>query len=137
MLMLLKVSQLTQNAGKNEPVAKIASVISAMTRETDILGWYQADSTLGLMFTEMGSSVNSALIANKVTEALRETLTASQFTMVQTEVHLIERQPAQLLRRTPPASAVAQPRADLRSTWPRSVHFEPILQASAAVSFRK
>jgi|SRR4051812_24854590 hypothetical protein len=137
MLMLFNVSKASQEVAKGEPLAKIASAISASTRETDILGWYESGSTLGLMFTEIGSSVNSSLIADKVTQALRESLTDAQFAGVLSEVHLIERHLVQAVRRTPSASAVPQPRSHLRSTWARSVNFEPIMQASAAASCRK
>jgi hypothetical protein len=111
--------------------------VSKASQEVAILGWYESGSTLGLMFTEIGSSVNSSLIADKVTQALRESLTDAQFAGVLSEVHLIERHLVQAVRRTPSASAVPQPRSHLRSTWARSVNFEPIMQASAAASCRK
>ncbi len=53
-------------------VQPIADAIVACTRETDLLGWYDEEETLGLLLTELGEvdSRTSSIIAEKLGAAL-------------------------------------------------------------------
>ena len=51
----------------------IAAPIAAITRETDAVGWYHADSTLGILFTELGGAQAETarhIVVKKVQEAI-------------------------------------------------------------------
>jgi lipopolysaccharide/colanic/teichoic acid biosynthesis glycosyltransferase len=56
----------------SQMVQPIASAIVACTRETDMLGWYNTEETLGLLLTELGEvdSHTTAIIAKKLGAAL-------------------------------------------------------------------
>lgn len=53
-------------------VQQMANAIVACTRETDMLGWYDEEETLGLLLTELGEvdSDTSTIIAKKLSAAL-------------------------------------------------------------------
>src|ERR1700729_863976 len=58
-------------------LAKISSVLSASTRDTDVTGWYEDNCVVGVMFTEIAvedsSSIPGTIIA-RVTDTLRNNL---------------------------------------------------------------
>lgn len=77
---LLK-SILLREGGKQDTCHHILSVLSNSIRETDIRGWYENGSAIGLIFTEIGSadggSIGNALL-DKVRQLLQSKLTADQ-----------------------------------------------------------
>ena len=52
-MMLLNFDNFSQISEKREVIAKVQKVLFSSTRETDLKGWYQYDSVLGTLFTEM------------------------------------------------------------------------------------
>ena len=52
---------------------RVANAISACTRETDILGWYKQDLTLGLLMTEITCTdmATIALLTEKISLAIQ------------------------------------------------------------------
>ena len=82
LLMLLEVNGV---AGERECFLlnrKMISVLSPITRETDVMGWYKENSILGLLFTEVAvDEVNSvtAAIMNRVSKVLKVNLSPRQF----------------------------------------------------------
>jgi lipopolysaccharide/colanic/teichoic acid biosynthesis glycosyltransferase len=72
-------------------LAKISSVLSVSTRDTDVTGWYAHDCVLGVMFTEIAAedsaSIPSTVIA-RVTDTLRSNLVLEQFNRVRISFHV-------------------------------------------------
>jgi len=62
-------------------LSQVGAVLSSGIRETDIVGWFEAGSVLGFIFTEFGDSeitVAARVIETKVMEELRKAFKASQ-----------------------------------------------------------
>jgi len=80
-LMLLECTKLLRGGGQ-DALDKVLFALANSTRETDAKGWHQENSTIGVIFTELGSKANgkavvSALLS-KVTTALSSSLTINQ-----------------------------------------------------------
>lgn len=56
LLMLLNAEKLLVTKQSNRMLATIMSALSSPTRETDILGWYERNAVLGIIFTELHKS---------------------------------------------------------------------------------
>ena len=67
-LMLVDVRRSLGDAHKDRTVAKIATALTNATRETDILGWYEQNTLVGVIGTELGEAspkiVRERLLAN-------------------------------------------------------------------------
>jgi len=92
LLMLLEAAEVF---GEREPDGQMVSAVTAALagtiRETDLLGWYRQDRTLGVIFTEVNAAeVASAVEAlnAKVEEALRKRLEAEEIERIQISFHL-------------------------------------------------
>jgi hypothetical protein len=55
---------------------RVASALSTCTRETDVLGWYKQDVTLGLLMTEIActSMATVDLLTEKISSAVQHTV---------------------------------------------------------------
>jgi len=72
-------------------LAKILSVLSLSTRDTDVTGWYENDCVIGVMFTEIAASDRSSIpgtILARVTDTLRNNLAFEQFNRVSVSFHV-------------------------------------------------
>ena len=62
-------------------VSNLVSAISSTTRETDVLGWYERDVTLGLLMTEIGvvdpSTINT--IIEKISTAVQKAVSPEKY----------------------------------------------------------
>jgi hypothetical protein len=93
LLMLLDVNGLA--VGEKECFLlnqKMISVLSPITRETDVMGWYKENSVVGLLFTEVATEeVNSvtAAIMNRVSKILKTNLSSRQFADINLSFHLL------------------------------------------------
>ena len=80
-LVLLEVGNQPKAGQKLAACERIAEVLSNSIRETDIRGWYETGSSIGVIFTEVdsadGSSIGSALVT-KIERLLSCKLTAHQ-----------------------------------------------------------
>ncbi len=89
-LMLLASEELLKAGRDDETIARVLDVLSSSSRETDIKGWYQEDSVIGVIYTEIGHSdgkhVTQALLG-KVTKALSGTLTVDEINSVHISFH--------------------------------------------------
>jgi len=77
--------------GKNSGfLLDILSALQTATRETDVTGWYDANSSLGVMFTEITLENNLILttILARISEVLRHRLTTQQFSQIKFSFHL-------------------------------------------------
>jgi len=68
----------------------ILSALEAATRETDVMGWYEMNSAVGVMFTEITLESNLILstILARISDVLRHQLTSDQFNQIKFSFHL-------------------------------------------------
>jgi lipopolysaccharide/colanic/teichoic acid biosynthesis glycosyltransferase len=60
------------------------------TRETDVVGWYKGQTTVGVMFTGLAVKDKSAVLStilNRVSAALRDELPSDQFSQISLSFH--------------------------------------------------
>jgi lipopolysaccharide/colanic/teichoic acid biosynthesis glycosyltransferase len=91
MLLLLRMRD-SFSPEKSEPMPrKILTTVSSFIRETDFAGWYENDSVVGVVFTEItvedGNSIPATILA-RVTETLRGDLPAEQFNRLSFTYHV-------------------------------------------------
>jgi lipopolysaccharide/colanic/teichoic acid biosynthesis glycosyltransferase len=85
------------DTGRNQPGEKqsrvlldMVSALQGATRETDITGWYTADSVVGVMFTEIVLDNNTVLstILARIGAVLRDRLDTDQFGRIKFSFHV-------------------------------------------------
>lgn len=76
LLMLLDTRKLLESAAYRVVLSNILSTLSSFTRETDMRGWYQEGSVIGIVFTEIDTS-EKMLAEKAVHERITERLGAS------------------------------------------------------------
>jgi len=89
-LMLLEAKQPLQNGNGHNPLHKTVSAIVSSIRETDIAGWYQEPSTLGVIFAELGAADKESVLDTlraKVTAALESSLGTEELRLVHISFH--------------------------------------------------
>jgi lipopolysaccharide/colanic/teichoic acid biosynthesis glycosyltransferase len=88
---------LLMDTGRTQPTEKngrillgILSALQSATRETDVMGWYEMNSAVGVMFTEITLESNLILstILDRISELLRGRLTSEQFSQIKFSFHL-------------------------------------------------
>ncbi len=90
-LMLLDSHAIHKNGNGAAFIERLTTIVSATTRETDIIGWYEAGETLAVIFTEInleGKSPISEVLHSKVLTALREKLDPKLASSLVISVHL-------------------------------------------------
>lgn len=62
-------------------VRRMAVAIFSSTRETDLLGWYEEDSVLGLLLTEISSTEDQTIdvVVQKISSALQDAVSVDEF----------------------------------------------------------
>ena len=89
-LMLVESASLFSGGDKVQIIEKVLRALAHSTRETDITGWYNTGSVIGVVFTEIGlaegKSVADALLA-KTLEALGRTLSIEQIHEIRLTFH--------------------------------------------------
>ena len=88
---------LLMDTGRAKPTEKngrilldILSALENATRETDVMGWYETNTAVGVMFTEImleNNLILSAILA-RISEVLRGRLTSEQFSQIKFSFHL-------------------------------------------------
>jgi exopolysaccharide biosynthesis polyprenyl glycosylphosphotransferase len=72
--------------GKRETLlGKIGQVLTALTRDTDVTGWYKTGSTLGVIFADIIAADKDAVVAAilaRVTDTLSENLTLEELSQI-------------------------------------------------------
>lgn len=80
-LMLLQSAKLLRN-GNQSTLSKVIYALGSSTRDTDTRGWYEEQSTIGVIFTELGPNADGKTVADallsKVTKALSSSLSISE-----------------------------------------------------------
>ena len=93
-LVLLEVGSLLKAGHKQAVCERIAEVLSTSIRETDIRGWYEKGSAIGVIFTEVdsvdGASIGNALVT-KIHHLLSSKLTAHQMGQITLSFYVFPR----------------------------------------------
>ncbi|MEK6546362.1 MAG: hypothetical protein AABZ28_07505, partial [Nitrospinota bacterium] len=84
LLMLLDIKR-CEMAEKNNTVNKIVQVLFSLTRETDIKGWYEHNSMIGVIFTEMD---DIEVLREKIYSNLNYELAAEQINKIEISFHV-------------------------------------------------
>jgi lipopolysaccharide/colanic/teichoic acid biosynthesis glycosyltransferase len=112
--MLLEGEDIFQADRRQGTLQRILSSLSNAVRETDVTGWFREKSTVGVIFTEVGSpdsTIFPGAILERVVSALRQNLSAEEIDSIDITLHVFpdewdEKEPG------PPASLDLYP--DLR-----------------------
>lgn len=90
-LMLMDSGNLLRVRNKQQVFDKVLETLLHSSRETDIKGWYETGSVIGVIFTEIGAaegrSVSAALL-NKITTALGGSLSIEQINEITLSFHV-------------------------------------------------
>ncbi len=90
-VLLLMDTGRTQATEKNGRILlDILSALQSATRETDVMGWHEMNSAVGVMFTEITLENNLILstILTRISDVLRGRLTSEQFSQIKFSFHL-------------------------------------------------
>lgn len=81
-LMLLESAGLLKASAGGDMFDRVLAALKHSTRDTDITGWYKDESTIGVIFTELGAATDGQSVASalqtKITAALSKVLTKDQ-----------------------------------------------------------
>lgn len=91
LLMLVDAGTDPASKRSTQVLTTIASTLLISTRETDITGWYEEKSVIGVMFTELGTEDRNALLTTmlaRISTTLRDNLSFEQFSRVSISFHL-------------------------------------------------
>jgi lipopolysaccharide/colanic/teichoic acid biosynthesis glycosyltransferase len=89
-LMLLETGNLLK-PDRPRPVSTLLAAIARATRATDLTGWYQEGSIIGVIFTEIGSGSDTSVvhsISSSLTDSLYSALTIQQINEIKLSFHL-------------------------------------------------
>jgi lipopolysaccharide/colanic/teichoic acid biosynthesis glycosyltransferase len=91
LLMLLELGQQLRSENDTSALQNILSALSCATRETDTVGWYEARSIMGVIFTEIGADDSVATpnnLQNRISAVLRDKLSFEQFDEISFSFHI-------------------------------------------------
>jgi lipopolysaccharide/colanic/teichoic acid biosynthesis glycosyltransferase len=103
-LMLLDMGNCLPSDHNGKVLGKVLSALSLATRETDVTGWYENNSIVGVMFTEINIDDRGAILSTmmtRVSETLRSNLSLEQFGRISISFHLF---PEEWNHKTPQSS---------------------------------
>ena len=71
-------------------ISKVVAAVGQSTRDTDLAGWYEDKSTIGIIFTEVAEKTNEAVqaVLTRVTTALSKRLDPSELNDISITCHL-------------------------------------------------
>jgi lipopolysaccharide/colanic/teichoic acid biosynthesis glycosyltransferase len=90
LLMLLDIGR-NASARDGQPLHRILSSLLGATRETDVVGWYKGQSTIGVVFTELTVTEKNSILSTMLTRmsaTLQERLTFEQLGQISISFHL-------------------------------------------------
>jgi len=90
-LMLLEWRDSHKNGNGANPIEPLTAIVSDVTRETDLIGWYEDGRILAVIFTEInleGRNSITELLHSKVVTALRDNLGPKSASNVLVTLHL-------------------------------------------------
>jgi len=90
LLMLLETGQSPRSMAKRSALDRVIVALLPTTRATDVVGWYQGGTIVGVIFTGLSADDKSATLStllNKVNTALRSELTFDEFSQISISFH--------------------------------------------------
>ncbi len=91
LLMLLDIGESSASGRDSKMLGKLLSALALTTRETDVIGWYQSNSVVGVMFTEISIEDRAQILSTmmtRVSETLRHHLSFELFSRISISFHL-------------------------------------------------
>jgi exopolysaccharide biosynthesis polyprenyl glycosylphosphotransferase len=90
LLLLIRSDKLLRSEAAGTASMGMTAAVCAVVRDTDCAGWYEDQSVLGVIFTELGEPAESVseAIVTRMTESLRVHLGASLLNQVTLTIHL-------------------------------------------------
>jgi exopolysaccharide biosynthesis polyprenyl glycosylphosphotransferase len=91
LLMLLDMGDHLSSEATAKSLGKLLAAVSLCTRATDVAGWYQTDSVVGVMFTEIAFEDRKTIVStmiSRVSDMLRNHLNLEQFNRVSVSFHV-------------------------------------------------
>jgi lipopolysaccharide/colanic/teichoic acid biosynthesis glycosyltransferase len=75
-------------------IGQVAAAIRSSTRETDCLGWYEQNATLGILLTEIGDANHAKveLIAQKISTAMQKAVSWDDYLRLRLVIRLFPQQ---------------------------------------------
>ncbi len=107
-LILLESADSISGKEQEDRLNQILIALSMSTRETDLIGWHREGFSLGIIFTELGSSPNDNIadtLLDKVRRAIENTLPPDQNKWLKLSAHFY---PEMSGERKPPATALCR-----------------------------
>jgi hypothetical protein len=89
-LLLMDTGRLLPNNKSARSLLDVLSALQDDTRETDQMGWYESNVSVGVMFTEitLDDRLILSAILSRINATLREKLTTEQFSQIKFSYHL-------------------------------------------------
>jgi lipopolysaccharide/colanic/teichoic acid biosynthesis glycosyltransferase len=90
LLMLLDTGNPPRSATERTALDRVMFSLVQTARETDVVGWYQRATVIGVIFTGLSADNKSATLStlrNKVNTTLRSQLTSDQFSQISISFH--------------------------------------------------
>ena len=91
LLMLLETGKDDGSAKNGQALRNILDALTATTRDTDVIGWYKGQSTIGVVFTELTTTDKGSVLSTMLTRmssTLRESMTFEQLGRISLSFHL-------------------------------------------------
>jgi lipopolysaccharide/colanic/teichoic acid biosynthesis glycosyltransferase len=91
LLVLLQAKDGLPASAKGSVLEQILAALSLATRETDVAGWYQAGSVIGVMFPEISQDDRGSILGavmSRVSQTLRDNLSAQTFSQIGISHHV-------------------------------------------------
>lgn len=89
-LLLMETGRTLPTEKNGRVLLDILSALQTATRETDIMGWYDTNSAVGVMFIELTleNKLILSTILYRISDVLRDRLTTEQFSQIKFSFHL-------------------------------------------------
>ena len=89
-LVLVAASDCLPTHKRENLLEKVATVLTTLTRDTDVAGWHKTSSVVGAILTDILVHEKNAVIPTilaRVTDTLHENLTQEQFSQISISIH--------------------------------------------------
>lgn len=109
LLMLLDAGDSQSPAQRLEVLDHVVAALSGSTRETDVVGWYEKGTVVGVMFTEITGEDRSFIVSvvmTRITAALRTRLTLEEARQISISFHLFPEEWGQESQQRPELEAL-------------------------------
>jgi exopolysaccharide biosynthesis polyprenyl glycosylphosphotransferase len=90
-LMLLETDKLLKGGNHEKVFERVLDALFRSSRETDVKGWYEAGSVIGVIFTELGAAEGNSVahaLFTKILNALGSTLSIEQVNELRISFHV-------------------------------------------------